>query len=241
MSAETRKARDFFILTFALFYPLAMTAAYFVWCVNHAPDAAKSVYAIGKALQFLFPAAITAFVLKERVLVRKPNSRGLLFGFLFGLVVGLTIFFAARYGLASSAWRDSDFVVRLRTEFNARVGSFGLTKVTFAVVALFYSLVHSGLEEYYWRWFTFGRLARRFSFVPAAVICAVAFSLHHIVVLGTYFGYSSALTWFCSFGVGVGGFVWQTLYHKTDSIYGGWLSHCLVDAGIYAVGFLLLA
>lgn len=242
MSAETRKTRDFFILAFALFYPLAMTAVYFVWGVNYAPDAAKTIYAVGKALQFVFPVAITTLVLKERTLVRKPNRRGLLFGALFGLAVGLTIYYAARYGLTSSAIRDSELVSSLRAEFGARAKSFGLTsKSAFAAVAIFYSIIHSGLEEYYWRWFTFGRLSRFFSFVPAAVLCAIAFTLHHIVVLGTYFGYSSALTWVCAFGVGVGGFVWQTLYHKTDSIYGGWVSHGLVDAGIYAVGFLLIS
>ena len=40
--------------------------------------------------------------------------------------------------------------------------------------------------------------------------------------------------------IGVGGFVWQLIYKKTDSIYGAWLSHALIDAGIFGLGFYML-
>ena len=104
----------------------------------------------------------------------------------------------------------------------------------------FYSIFHSGLEEYYWRWFAFGRLAKGRSWLRAALITNGCFMLHHIVLLGVYFGYGHFLTWFCSFGVAVGGFVWQTIYRRSDSVYGGWISHGLIDAGIFALGFYML-
>ena len=104
----------------------------------------------------------------------------------------------------------------------------------------FYSIFHSGLEEYYWRWFAFGRLAKGRSWLRAALITNGCFMLHHIVLLGVYFGYGHFLTWFCSFGVAVGGFVWQSIYRRSDSVYGGWISHGLIDAGIFALGFYML-
>ncbi|MBP5621934.1 MAG: CPBP family intramembrane metalloprotease, partial [Thermoguttaceae bacterium] len=107
---------------------------------------------------------------------------------------------------------------------------------------VFYSICPSGLEEYYWRWFAFKRVSALpgLSFVPAALVANGAFMLHHIILLGVYFGYGNWLTWFSSFGVFVGGLVWQTIYRRTDSVYGGWLSHGLIDAGIFAVGFLMI-
>lgn len=239
---ETRPwGRDLAILIFALLFPTALTYAYFVWGLSAAPNAAKFLYLIGKTIQFAFPIVIVAFVLKKRFLARPFNSGGVLVGSLFGLLVGLTIFVAGRYGLTSPTFSDSDFVLQLRREFSVRVLALGLaTKPAFLATSIFYSIIHSGLEEYYWRWFTFGRVSRFVKLVPSILITNAAFTLHHIVVLGAYFGYNNVLTWVCSFGVFIGGVVWQTIYHKTDSIYGGWISHGFVDAGIYAIGFLIL-
>ena len=243
-SSETfpRRTRDALILLFTLFFPSVLTWAYFVYGKGLDPAISKYVYAVGKTIQFAFPVAITAFVLKERWLVRKPNRRGLLVGGLFGLVVGLAIFLLGRYGLSSNGSLAPLFD-RLREELLARLEPLGLAnRGAFLVLFVFYSVCHSGLEEYYWRWFAFRRVSafRRLSFVPAALVANGAFMLHHIILLGVYFGYGNWLTWFSSFGVFVGGLVWQTIYRRTDSVYGGWLSHGLIDAGIFAVGFLMI-
>ena len=40
-----------------------------------------------------------------------------------------------------------------------KVRGFGVGSVwAYAALTLFYSAIHSGLEEYYWRWFVFGQL-----------------------------------------------------------------------------------
>ena len=234
------KFSDALILIFTLFFPTLLTLAYFVYGKGLDPNVSKVVFAFGKTLQFVFPFLITAFVLKERWLVRKPNARGLLVGGIFGTIVALAIFFLGRYGLTSQSSLTPLFE-RLKSELLARLEPMGLaTRGAFLVLFVFYSVCHSGLEEYYWRWFAFRRVARGLSFVRAALLTNAAFTLHHIVLLGVYFGYGNILTWFCSFGVFVGGLVWQTIYRRSDSIYGAWLSHGLIDAGIFAVGFLML-
>ena len=234
------RLRDAAILIFVLFFPMVMTWTYFVYGKGLDPSVSKNLYAIGKTLQFAFPALVAAFVLKERVLVRRFNTRGLLIGALFGLVVGTAIFLLGRYFLnvptALSALFD-----KLRGELVARLEQFGAaSRGAFLVIGLFYSIIHSGLEEYYWRWFTFGRVAKFLPVVPAALVANGAFTLHHIVVLGVYFGFGHWLTWLTSLGVFIGGLVWQAIYRKTDSVYGAWLSHGLIDAGIFAIGYLLM-
>jgi len=233
--------RDNLILLFTLFFPSAMTWAYFVWGKTFSPDVSKYIFAVGKTLQFAFPVVVTAFVLKERCLVRRPNRRGLLVGGLFGLVVALAIFFLGRYGVQSSSSLTPLFE-RLRSELFDRLEPLGLTsRGAFLTLLFFYSIFHSGLEEYYWRWFACGRLARRLPWSVASLVANAAFMLHHIILLGVYFGYANWLTWLASFGVFVGGVVWQTIYRRADSIYGAWLSHGLIDAGIFAVGLLFFA
>lgn len=235
------RGRDIAILVFALFFPTALTYAYFVWGQTTAPGAAKFLYLAGKTIQFAFPALVVSFILKERVLARPFNWRGVLMGSLFGIIVGATIFLLGRYGLTSPSFSESEFVLQLRREFSSRVVALGLASTrAFLVTAIFYSIIHSGLEEYYWRWFTFGRVSRFVGILGAVSITNIAFTLHHVVVLGVYFGYDNILTWLCSLGVFVGGVVWQTIYYKNDSIYGGWISHGFVDAGIYGIGFLML-
>ncbi|MBQ9875057.1 MAG: CPBP family intramembrane metalloprotease [Thermoguttaceae bacterium] len=235
-----RPIRDAAILLFALFFPSLLTWAYFVYGKGLDPSVSKYIFAFGKGLQFVFPVAIAALVLKIRWLVRKPNRRGLLVGGLFGLAVGLAIFFLGRYGASSGSSLEPLFA-RLREELLARLEPMGLaSRGAFLVLLVFYSVFHSGLEEYYWRWFAFGRLSERLSFVPAALVANLAFVLHHVILLSVYFGLDNYLTWICALGVFVGGVVWQTIYRRADSIYGAWLGHGLIDAGIFAVGFLLL-
>jgi membrane protease YdiL (CAAX protease family) len=43
-----------------------------------------------------------------------------------------------------------------------------------------------------------------------------------------------------SSAVAVGGAFWAWLYERTGSIYSAWLSHLLIDAGIFWVGYELV-
>jgi len=101
---------------------------------------------------------------------------------------------------------------------------FGLTDGRFFItLGLFYSIIHSGLEKYYWRWFVFGRMRRTMPWIYAAFLSSFGFTAHHVLLLGTYFCYDSLLCWFASFGVAVGGFYWCWLYKRSDSIWGSCL------------------
>jgi membrane protease YdiL (CAAX protease family) len=234
------RRRNTSILTFALLFPSLLTWAYFILGERFAPSFSKYVFVAGKTLQFAFPAFVAAWVLQTRWLVRRPNRRGLAFGAIFGGAVGLLIFLVGAY-LLKEPGSFKPLVDNLRGELSGRLQSLGVaTPSAFIMLTIFYSIVHAGLEEYYWRWFTFGRLSERLSYFPASLVANAGFMLHHVLLLGVYFGFAQPATWVCSFGVFVGGLVWQELYRRSDSIYGAWLSHGLIDAGIFAVGFLLL-
>ena len=106
---------------------------------------------------------------------------------------------------------------------------------------MFYSLFHSLLEEYYWRWFVFRQLRRLVPLWPAIVVSALGFMGHHVIVLSEFFKEAPWLAWLFSSAVAVGGVFWAWLYERTGSLFGPWLSHLLIDAGIFWVGYDLVA
>jgi len=100
-------------------------------------------------------------------------------------------------------------------------------------------LAHSLLEEYYWRWFVFGRLARLLKkrWVPY-VLASLGFAGHHYIVLGAFLPiWSAALLGSC---VGLMGVVWCWLYRRQGSLAGCWISHLMADAAIVYVGYDLI-
>jgi len=62
-----------------------------------------------------------------------------------------------------------------------------------------------------------------------------------VILLATYFGWLSPWTYLLSLGVAVGGIFWAWLYHRSGSLYGPWLSHLLIDAAIFVVGYDLVS
>jgi membrane protease YdiL (CAAX protease family) len=118
---------------------------------------------------------------------------------------------------------------------------FGIDSLwKYAVLGVFYSLIHSLMEEYYWRWFVFRQLRELVPLWPAIAVSALAFMGHHVIVLGEFFKEAPWLAWLLSSSVAVGGGFWAWLYERTGSIYSTWLSHLLIDAGIFWIGYDLV-
>ena len=223
-------------LIFALLYPTLLTLVYFVWLAGTSENAQQISYLVGKAIQFCFPLAWAGLICREVLAWPRFNCRGITAGIGFGLAIS-----AAICGLYFGGFRAAGTFAAAGKEMLAHLSGLGITSTPiYMVVALFYSLLHSLLEEYYWRWFVFGRLRHLIALWPAIAISSVCFMLHHVVVLSLYFGWFSPWTWVFSISTAVGGAFWAWLYNRSGSIYGPWLSHMLIDAAIFGVGYDLL-
>ena len=123
-----------------------------------------------------------------------------------------------------------------------KTAAFGLTTIpAYVAFALFLSLIHALLEEYYWRAFVFAEMIRLVSTRPAIVASSIGFAAHHIVVLAVYFpDHFLSVVIPLSLAVAAGGVIWAWMYRRYASIYPGWLSHAFVDAGIMTVGGLIV-
>ncbi|MEE2886179.1 MAG: type II CAAX endopeptidase family protein [Planctomycetota bacterium] len=223
------------VLAFALAFPTLLTWVYFVLLADGLPSVQQLAYTVGKVVQFGLPVVWLTWILRRKIRIRRPGP-GLLHGAVFGLLAGAAIYVLYRWLLLPGGSLTGPIEA-----IRAKVTGIGIdSQIAFAVMGIGYSVFHSFLEEYYWRWFVFAELRRRTSTGVAITVSSLGFMAHHVIVLATFFGWDSPITYLISLGVALGGAVWAVLYHRTGSLYGAWLSHCLVDAAIFFVGFEMM-
>ena len=233
------KRPSLLLLGFLLFFPVVQALFYFQIMADWPPTIQKGTYTATKIIMFVLPLLYTLTIAREPLRVRRFNTRGLLEGSIFGLGVLVVIcllyyLYLKPIGLVGPNTPSGDAI-------RERVVGFGfLSPTLFILFGGFVSLIHSGLEEYYWRWFTFGQLARTIPKSVAMIVSGLGFMLHHIVILGRFFGYAQPATYIFSFCVAIGGLYWAWLYARKESIFAPWLSHAWIDVAIFIVGYDVL-
>lgn len=237
MKSDIVKKYDGTILFIALFLPAVLAMINFEFITGMGGTWMKSVYGFGKLVQFSIPVLWVGLVGQKRWMIRKPDGRGLLEGILFGFLIGSAIIALYHYGVkfpGGILGPDSEGAETIRS----RMTTLGYRSIpVFLTLGIVYSLVHSGLEEYYWRWFVFGLAAKKSNIAVALLISSLGFTFHHVVILGNFFGFDSLWTWFLSFCVCVGGAYWCRLYQRSDSIWGPWIAHAFIDGAIFVVAY----
>ena len=233
--ADKQKTGRTAMLFVALVLPTAVTWLYFTALANYPPSVQQAAYSVGKAVQFLLPVA-WLWLAKEKLGLSRPGWRGVPVGLAFGLMLLVATWGLYSYGLKPLGWFDGPAV-----QVRAKVSGMGLASLAvFVAMSVFYSLVHSLLEEYYWRWFVFGRLCTRMPLVAGIAVSSLGFAAHHVLVLATFFGWDSPATYFFSLCVAIGGAFWAWLYRSSGSLLGPWLSHAVVDAALFLIGYDLV-
>jgi membrane protease YdiL (CAAX protease family) len=226
-------------LVLALLYPTVTAWLYFTALPGPGGEPSptlQTAYTVSKAVQFALP--LVCALLLDRALPRPavPTARGLAAGLGFGAAVaaGMLLLY---FGLLRGTPLFAEAPARLRRE----LAQLGLASPSgFALLAVVITLLHSLLEEYYWRWFAFGWLRRVVSVRAALVLSSVAFAAYHVVLLA---GYLPGRTLFflavVPFGLctGVGAAFWAWLYQRSGSLYAPWVSHLVVDAALFVLGY----
>ena len=256
-SLPNHRRADALALLAAMLFPSLLTWAYFIALRDQPCGVQQTVYTLGKCLQFGFPAVWVWLAAKgsgpcfrterrrEDDLLRPkngpdPGPRWTTAGLGEGLVVGLAMaaLIVGGYfcGLVSTGWLGSTGALVFEKVRRFGVGS----PAGFVTMGVFYSLIHSLLEEYYWRWFVYRQTRLFLPRSTAVVVASAAFAAHHAIVLTSYLGGCSPLAWVFTAAVGVGGAVWCWLYDRSRSLGGPWLSHALADAAIFYVAYCLV-
>lgn len=234
------KFRDVLALLFAMSFPTLLSWLSFMVLPSQGSGNnvwLQIVFGAGKVVQFTFPFIYVAVFERASLQIARPNSRGMMAGLGFGLVVALTTLGLYYFGLKGTRLFEAT-----QPKIQHWLAQLSLPSAAgFLLIAGFICLLHSLWEEYYWRWFVFGRLSRRFGWQWSAVIAGLAFMAHHVVVLAYYLpGYFWVGVVPLSLCVAAGGVIWAWMYQRYQSLYATWVSHCLVDMGIMVVGYDLL-
>ncbi len=223
-------------IVFAITYPTVLTWVYFIALANESSAVQQTAYTVGKLIQFGFPLVWTWLYRRRSLGLPQPRLAGVVEGLAFGAVVAGGMLLAYHFWL-----KPADIFSAATEPLVAKLTGIGLlTPVAFVALGVFYSLLHSLLEEYYWRWFVFARLGETARLWVAVVVSSLGFAAHHVLVFGFYFGWASPITWLFSAAVAIGGAAWAWLYHRSGALIGPWLGHLLVDAAIFAVGYDLV-
>ena len=232
---------EWLALTFAMLLPSAMAYVYFVALSSSnqsGPNGPLIVaYSTAKFVQLGLPIIAWWFFRRPTSSsnITQSRSRWVRIGLIFGMLVGAAI-------IAVSQVLPATLLLDASAKIKVKIVEFGCdTPARFCALALFLSLGHSLFEEYYWRWFVFGQLRNLCSFLPAITLSSLAFSAHHIFVLGTYFSqqfWTAAVPF--TLAIAVGGMTWAWLYDRSNSLLPSWISHIIVDAAIMLVGYKLV-
>jgi membrane protease YdiL (CAAX protease family) len=138
--------------------------------------------AVWKITTAAFPLLFMLFWERRRPRLSWPRRADFLLGLGFGAAVAGGIF-ALYFG-----WlRDSPLLRSAPAQAVAVLAKFGAGQLPgFLLVATFIALGNSLLEEYYFRWFIFGRLRAFMPLWAAIAASAVIFMAHHVILLGVY-------------------------------------------------------
>lgn len=225
-------------------FPTVMAWVYFIALASDTttPDqggnpSLQIAYLASKLIQFSFPVVYLGWCEPSRLRPAWPHFRGLIPSMLFGLLVAFAIFLLYHFLV-----HDWLLTVGTVESLHSKVVEFNAgTPGKFLIFAGYITIIHSLLEEYYWRWFVFSRLRRQMSWTWSAALSSLAFMAHHVIVLHVYLPgrFLEAVVPF-SLCIAAGGAVWAWLYERNGSIYSPWLSHMIVDAAIMTMGYDLL-
>jgi membrane protease YdiL (CAAX protease family) len=199
--------------------------------------AQQVAYAAGKIVQFLLPLVVVWLVERRLPRPQCPRFEGLFLGTASGLVVAAGIF-----GLYYGWLVNSPILASAPERVREKVTQMGLASpLSYWLLAAAYTLGHSLFEEYYFRWFVFGYLRKLMPFTPAAIASSLAFMAHHVILLYVFLpGKFLVAAVPLSLCIAVGGAFWCWLYERTGTIYAAWVSHGIVDAAIFVLGWILL-
>ncbi len=229
MTSLPSSRNRWFVVLLALFVPFLMSLIYFVllpgiWLGN-------ALYVVMKVMLVVWPTVATFWILKERL------DLGLAKGWRVAMIgVGLGgIIVALMLGLMATPLGE---IVRAGAgKIQTKVAGMGVLD-HFVWFALFLSVIHSLIEEVYWRRFVAGNLLKLISPWKAHLLAGIGFSAHHVVVVSQFFPLGMAF--FLGSCVGIGGVLWSVLMVKQRSLLGAWMSHMVVDLGIMVIGARLM-
>lgn len=224
-----------FLLIVALLLPTFAAYTYFELFTS--PESVSVLYSASKIIQFSIPLIVLIFISKKTLQWISPKKRDFILGLGFGFVMGFLLLGTFWYLKSFPFIQDVAPLIREKlTDFHAD------TPMKFLFLAIFISVIHSFLEEYYWRWYVHQELRKYFKIPLATFISSLGFMGHHVIVIKAYVPDSISSWGIFVFPLFVffAGVFWALIYEKWKSLWIIWFSHFLADVAILWIGYSLV-
>lgn len=190
----------------------------------------QAVFGVTKAWILVLPLAWTW--LGDREPLRFPRIRTAGLGVGLGLGLAVSVLIVAAYLLVGKHWIDAALM-------RERISAIGLGDPrVYVAAATYWCLINALLEEYVWRWFVFRKCEVLVAPIPAVLLAALFFTLHHAIALIAFVDWRVTLI-SCT-GVFIGGAIWSWCYLRYRCIWPGYLSHVVVDIAVFSIGGWIL-
>jgi uncharacterized protein len=187
-------------------------------------------YAIKSAVKILFFLGLPIIILRKEQMSKYFGFRKKTLPKLIALGLGIYGFILAAYFVIGPYFDFSSVVSGLEEQL-------GVNASNFIFVAVYISLVNSLLEEYFFRGIAFIELKQLTSRRFAYVFSALMFALYHVAMLiGLFDWYLIVLMLVALI---VGGFIFNYINEKEESILASWTVHLFANLAINTVGLLL--
>lgn len=133
------------------------------------------------------------------------------------------------YAFTKNVFDYSVLVDSLSTDQKVDSGSF-------IWIALYISFCNSFLEEFLFRFISFIALSKYAGRKFAYIFSSVIFAVYHIAMIGTSF--PPLLLLLALIGLTIGGYIFDFVDEKNDSIYHSWIIHMFADFAIMTIWYI---
>jgi hypothetical protein len=165
----------------------------------------------------------------ERKPLKFPKFRK--YDWITGIAIGLIMFCITLtiYWLFLRHWLN---IADARNALQ-RIGN--INKLSFQLGGIYFLLINSLIEEYFWRWFIYSRCEELVTGKTAVFLAALFFTLHHVICLAAFTDWRVVVVGSLAvFGAGV---VWSEYYRRYRSIWSNYFSHAIADLAIHIVAW----
>ena len=207
---------------------IGVTASLLLW---PGAVAAKAIFIASKLWILLLPLCWLHFVDRHPISWSRPRHGGFGVAATSGILIAAAILGVYAIGL-KSGFVDPQAI-------SSRAAKTGLNHASvYLAGAVYWITLNSLMEEYVWRWFVFRKLETVLPGGIAVIAASLGFTAHHVIALAAQFNWP--VTLLGSAGVFIGGVTWSWLYSHYRSVWPCYLSHAIVDAPIFWIGYDLI-
>jgi len=218
----------YFAIVPALFFQLIGASFYLVLFKN--ADFSQIIYFATKVAIVVWPLVWLYWVRsKFRPMFDGNLKKSIYFGLLSGVIIVS--------GVSLAYFVMSDFLLQFARNLVSTAEGLNLLE-HYILFSFFLSVIHSFIEEYYWRWFVLNGLMLKFKKNTSVIIGSLAFASHHFIVVSQFVSIYLAIV--ATIAIFFLGMFWSELYLRTKNIAGSWLSHFFADAIIMMIGYFLI-